>query len=491
MITKRIKLSLMLALACLTLLSFTACAGQKDEIQRELVEVTRGDIAFSVTGDGNLSLPRHRKLTFDTSGEITEVNVDEGDRVTTGQVLAGLDTTSLKRGIRTAELAVTSKELAITKNELAVTTAEIELDLTEDAIATAEIDLEQAKDNLRKITYPYTYSTFFFDVPDALVAIRDAEREVKEAQESLEVGLSSEQFWEVWHQLRKAKDNLVDARERLSRGTGQDVFEEQLLAVKDFWTLRAAELAVEKAESALTQAKNKRVKANLALAKAKNDLDSAKNDLDSAHNDLDKARDELEKAVIVAPFDGLIAKADARPGDSLSAMDYATETIVEIIDPSRMELTAEVDEIDIPQAKPGQRAIITLDALPDVQLEGKVTFISPLSREEAGVILYEVEVGFNVPQGLALKAGMSATVDIVIDQRSNILLVPSRAITQDGSGNTVVRVMVDEEVEERAVVTGISDAYQTEIVSGLLKEGELVVVERKVKPESAGGLFGG
>jgi len=90
-------------------------------------------------------------------------------------VLAGLDTTSLKRGIRTEELAITTAQLA-------VTTAEIELKLTEDSIAAAKIDLEQATDSLRKITYPYTYSTFFFDVPEALVAIRDAERQLKEAQ---------------------------------------------------------------------------------------------------------------------------------------------------------------------------------------------------------------------------------------------------------------------------------------------------------------------
>ena len=324
--------------------------------------------------------------------------------------------------------------------------------------------------------------SFFFDVPEALVAIRDAERQLKKAQEALEIGLSSEQYWEVWRQLRKAQDNLVDTRERLSRGTGQDVFEQELLAVKDFWTLKAAELAVEKAESDLTQVKDKRDKANLAV-------DDARNDLANARNNLDIARDELEKAVIVSPFDGLIARADAKPGDSLSSVNYATTTIVEIIDPGRMELKAEVDEIDIPGVKTGQRAIIDFDALPEVKLEGKVTFISPLSREEAGVILYEVEIGFDVSEDLALKAGMSASADIVIDERSNVLLVPSRAITQNSSGSPVVKVMVGEETQERPVVTGISDSYQTEIISGL-SEGEVVVVERKVKPES-GGLFGG
>jgi multidrug efflux pump subunit AcrA (membrane-fusion protein) len=57
------------------------------------------------------------------------------------------------------------------------------------------------------------------------------------------------------------------------------------------------------------------------------------------------------------------------------------------------------------------------------------------------------------------------------------LLVPSRAITEDSEGNQVVKVVVNEQTEERQVVTGINDGFDTEIVSGL-NEGEVVVVER-------------
>jgi multidrug efflux pump subunit AcrA (membrane-fusion protein) len=142
-----------------------------------------------------------------------------------------------------------------------------------------------------------------------------------------------------------------------------------------------------------------------------------------------------------------------------------------------MELDAEVDEIDIPGVRLGQRAVISVDALPDLQLEGKVTSISPLSTEKSGVILYKVKVGFDVLENSGLKSGMSATADIIFTKRSNVLLVPSRAIGQDSSGNPMVKVMVDEQIQERPVVIGISDGYQTEIVDGL-DEGEVVVIER-------------
>ena len=423
---KKIKLGLILALACLLLVSLSACGGQEDEIEQQLFEVTRGDLVLTVSADGNLSLPRHQKLTFGIAGTVAKVNVEEGDRVTEGQVLASLDTASLELAIRTAE-----------------------------------IDLEMATDNYRKITYPYTYSTLTLDVPASLALIGGAQRELDEALEVMQkLGQSREQYsweqyWDVWHNLKDAQDNLVKARENLARGYGQDVIATGILRPTDFWTLRAAQLAMEKAQLAL----------------------------DNANND-------LEKAVIIVPFDGVIAAVDIKKGDSLSAMDYATKTIVELIDPSSMELKAEVDEIDIPGVRLWQRAIISVDALPDLQLEGRVISIYPLSIEEAGLILYKVKIGFDVPEYSGLKAGMSATADIIISKRSNVLLVPSRAIGQDSSGNPMVKVMVDDQIEDRLVVIGISDDYQTEIVAGL-NEGEVVVIERRVKPESAGGFFGG
>jgi multidrug efflux pump subunit AcrA (membrane-fusion protein) len=84
--------------------------------------------------------------------------------------------------------------------------------------------------------------------------------------------------------------------------------------------------------------------------------------------------------------------------------------------------------------------------------------------------------------------GMSATADIMIDKSENTLLVPERAIGVDEDGNAVVWVSVDGQLEERAVVVGISDGLQTEILEGLA-EGEMVSVEKRGTSE-LGGLFG-
>ena len=389
----------------LMLVSISAC-GRADENQYQLVEVVRGDLMVTVSGSGNIEVSNEAYLAFGVGGTVGEINVAEGDEVTQGQALASLDTTSL-------ELAV----------------------------KTAEINLEIATNDFREITYPYTYHTLVLDIPASTAAIGDAQRQLTEAQEALEIGLSYEQYWEVWNKLRDAQDNLLEAKTNIARGWGADVFGSGMVRLADYWTLRAAQLGMEKYQIAL-----------------------------------DEANNNLAEAVIFAPFDGVVASVDVKVGDVVPPPTLTLTTVIHLIDLTTMELTAEVDEIDIALVKPGQEAIIEVDALSALKLDAEVVSISLLPEVEEGVVLYEVGIGFDVPEVNELKVGMSATADIIIHGGSSILLVPNRAIEQDSEGNSVVKVMVNEEIEERPVVTGISDGYQTEIVDGL-SEGEIVVVE--------------
>ena len=240
-------------------------------------------------------------------------------------------------------------------------------------------------------------------------------------------------------------------------------------------SLLAAETQLEAMEDAPDEA---------AVEAAESQLKAAELQLKAAELAVTETQKQLDEAVITAPFDGEVASVHAEEGDIYSPTGMP---VIHLIDLTSMELEVEVDEIDVAEVKPGQRAIIEVDALPALQLEGEVASISLLSKKLGGLVLYEVTIGFDVPQGYNLKIGMSAIADIIFEERSNVLLVPNRAITQDSQGNPVVKVMVDEEIEERPVVTGISDGFDTEIVGGL-NEGDVVVIETKVKP-SAPGLF--
>jgi HlyD family secretion protein len=242
---------------------------------------------------------------------------------------------------------------------------------------------------------------------------------------------------------------------------------------------RIARLQISAAESQLKAAEAQVQFAELAV--------------DVARQAVDEARSELEVETLTAPFYGVVASVNVEEGDIIPSPSMSQVAIVHLIDLATMELGVDLDEIDIPGVALEQRAIISVDALPDVQLEGRVTHISPLPTVEAGVTLYKVKIGFDVPQGSGLRVGMSATADIITSERSGVLLVPNRAIKQDSQGNPVVWVMVGEQIEQRPVVVGISDGFQTEVIQGL-NEGETVVeagagVQPSPEPPGGGGFL--
>ena len=402
----------------------------------QVVTVQRGNLTIDITASGNLALSRKEDLAFEISGTtqepltVEEVLVEEGDSVRAGQALARLDTTPLEQALKTAERTV----------------------------KTNEIDLEKATDNYRKITYPYTYRTLAFDVPASTALIGNAQRELDEAMEVMrELGLSREQYsweqyWDVFVRLQEAQDDLAKAREKLKRGYGQDVFGSEILPMKDYWTLRAAQLDMDKAQLAL----------------------------DKAEDELDIDKDRLKKAVVVAPFSGFITKVNVEGGDEVKKGTVA----VQLADPNKFEAEVMVNEMDIFQVKLGGDATVQIDAMPTLTLPAKVTHISPTATIEAGVVNYKVKVELEslqliqpsgmIPRDLQLREGLTVTVSILVDERKDVLLVPNRAITRRGM-ETYVQVLKDGVIEERLIQTGISNWQYTEVISGL-SEGEKVIV---------------
>ena len=209
------------------------------------------------------------------------------------------------------------------------------------------------------------------------------------------------------------------------------------------------------------------------------------------------AQEDLETENLTAPFDGIVADVYIDDGDVVPPSSASQIPAVHLIDATRMELVVQLDEIDIPDVRVGQKAIVTVDALPDLELEGEVTSIYPLPTIDVGLVQYQVEIGFSVPEGSGLRAGMSTTADIILNGRSGVLLVPERSLDTDAQGNTIVWVVTTgsegmQQIEERPVVTGLSDGFQAEIISGL-SEGEVIIVgiPDDSRIESASSLFFG
>jgi RND family efflux transporter MFP subunit len=198
----------------------------------------------------------------------------------------------------------------------------------------------------------------------------------------------------------------------------------------------------------------------------------AKFNLQTAELSLESAELNLEKAVIVAPFDGVVTDIAISEGQEISTAALATPAI-SLVDTSEIELRGSIDEIDIAKVKLGQAANITLDALPDEEVNGEVAFISLVGTTLAGVVSYDTTITLENPVA-GLRGGMTATAEVIIERRDDVLFIPNRALRGTWE-NPWVEVYIDEQVEEREITLGLTDGINTEVLSGL-EEGDEVVL---------------
>jgi RND family efflux transporter MFP subunit len=219
---------------------------------------------------------------------------------------------------------------------------------------------------------------------------------------------------------------------------------------------------------------------------AKASWESAKLNLKIARLNLDSARLNLDKAVITAPFDGVVAGVTIMEGEEISTAALATPAIT-LVDTSGIEMQGNIDELNIASVKVGQSANITLDALPDEQVTGSVAFISPMGKVLAGIVSYATTISLEDPSA-ELKDGMSATAEVVIARRDNVLLIPN-AVIQGTVQNPYVEVPVNGKPVERQITLGLSDGTNTEVLSGL-EEGEEVVVPAPTSTQQSSSFFG-
>jgi multidrug efflux pump subunit AcrA (membrane-fusion protein) len=203
-------------------------------------------------------------------------------------------------------------------------------------------------------------------------------------------------------------------------------------------------------------------------------------DLAKALVALGNSKDNFLKTAILAPFDGTVVSVGVKKNDVLSAIDYSSRTAVQLVDTSQIKFQGLVDEIDILKIKTGQKAMISVDAVPNKTFTGTVSFISPYGTTDTNnVVKFPVTIKLD-PTDVALKGSLTATADISIYSVENVLLVPLSAVTTTSEGTfvTIVNEATGQQ-EKRQVTIGNKNLQFAEVLSGL-KEGDKVIVEEKV-----------
>lgn len=230
--------------------------------------------------------------------------------------------------------------------------------------------------------------------------------------------------------------------------------------------------------------KETRTKAEVAKDNAYNSLRSAQANLSVASYNY-----RLASPDILAPVSGVVGSINIVPGmilGSASGQSGSSSTRVGVIKFEGLPVASfNVSEVDISKVKEGQKATITIDSIADKTFTGKVVAVDRVGISSSGVTNYPVLVQFDnsVPEILP---NMSASVNIILDTKADVLVIPNSALVTAGDGSTSVRVLKNGKEETVSVVVGISSDTNTEIVSGL-SEGDIVVTGTVSSSSTQGG----
>jgi HlyD family secretion protein len=407
----------------------------------ETVTVERGDIEATVDATGTVEPAADVALSFRTGGILEAVMVEEGDEVQEGDVLAQLEMAELGLAVTQAELGLTNAQANLAK---------IQDGVEAEDIAAARANLESAEAALARLRSGATED----EITVARADLRRAEIALQEAQE----------MYDQWAWVGGI--GALPQSVALQQAT---ITYEQALAAYNIKMAGPTESELRAAEAAVAQARSQLN--SLLENPGEEDLIIAQAAVDQARASLELAQLQLEGTTILAPFAGTVAFVGAEVNEQVAP----GAPMITLIDPSAFHVDVSIDEIDIGQVEVGQEARMTLDAFPDEELQGSVECMAPAASMELGTVTYLVTVSFD-PTTIRLRSGMTANATIVTQQKKDVLLIPSRAISIDrDTGLLYVEKPVNGELVRVEVEIGLQDESYTEVLRGL-EEGDEVVI---------------
>lgn len=431
-----------------------------------LAKVEKGPISSFVSTTGTLNAMITVQVGSQISGQIRELLADFNSEVHAGQVIARIDPRIFEAKVKQADA-----ERAVAKANVVIQRANVEkartdLDNSVAALASSKAQTEKAG-----------------------VVVADAKRTLERRRELYKRGAMSE--------------NEMDSAQAAY---------DQVVA-----QLKSAE-AQEQAELSLVASK----KAALKMAKAQ--VDYALEQVNQREAALRQAQIDLEHTFILSPVDGIVIERAVDVGQTVAASLQAPKLFTIAQDLRKMQVETSVDEADIGRIQVSQRATFTVDAFPGQRFAGRVKQIRKAPLTVQNVVTYTVVVSAENPE-LRLFPGMTANVEIFVDERPAALKVPNSALrfrlseeevsSNPGEGADPKKKEKSQQVSEDRetgpaskgrvwvvgregkptpldIVTGISDGSFTEVVSGEINAGQEIIIginQDKKAPTKGGRLF--
>ena len=308
----------------------------------------------------------------------------------------------------------------------------------------AEADLVSAQQTLDDLTNSNTAQA------EAVVALREAQEAYEKAENYYESLFKPYEY-----------DELVYVRKVTPFGI------KRIPEIKTRKVKQADEETIKEAEEdlALAQAKLEDAQRTYNLME-----DGNTSEILAAQARVDAAQATLNMARIVAPFDATVTEAYPLPGDQVSA----GSTAFRIDDLTSLFVDVDVSEVDINSVQVGQPAILTFDAILGREYHGEIVEVAEVGTADQGVVNFKVTVELTDADE-SVKPGMTAAVNIVVEEIQDVVLVPNRAVRLS-DGERVVYLLIEGESVKKEIRLGSSSDTMSVLAVGDVKEGDVVIL---------------
>jgi len=301
------------------------------------------------------------------------------------------------------------------------------------------------------------------DRSDYLQKVREVEARVAQARAhlmELEAGARAEELRQAEEAVRSAESRFENAK--LQRERMEALYQRQVISKR--------ELDVADMEYTVAQAQLASSREHLKLLRegARQEArESAQARLKETEAMLAQERIRLQHTKIVAPFSGEISRRYMDAG----ALASSSTPIVNLIHTETLKVVAHILEKDIPLLKTGMKASIKTESFPGRVFEGRIARMSSALELATRTLQAEIEIP---NAGRMLKPSMFATVELVLSQKPQALVIPQYALIEE-RGKKIVYVIQGNQAFRRTIVTGIEQTPYVEVLQGV-SEGEQVVV---------------
>jgi len=473
-----------------TYLHFTSQNTTKtvDETPLQKAKATVGDLVLYANGTGTLIPAEESSFGFNTSGQVSEINVKVGDQVEAGQVLAQLDDTEAK--IKLAEAQAAMNKLT---SPAAIATAT-------QTLAETQSDFAAAKEALAYLISPEVL--YWEEQVDArgqvladaqTVAQTDtsdsAKQTMTEAETSLTYAQNSLKYFQTVYEETYVPKTFTQYQTRRGRGGTKT----EVVKVLEEDTGKYVDLIYPPTEGEIGMARADYDLAKASIAEAQTYLDVLNESFGEipegatganlvtyiqTKHALETAEYSLNATKLIAPFSGTVTALNIHVGDLASVSSVIT--ISDLDQP--YSLDAYLDADDWGQVKTGYDVEVTFDIIPDQIFTGTVTNVFPtLDTTSSNSALVHITARLDDSIAYELPSGSAASVDVVGGRAEDVVLVPVEALHEIEDGKYTLFVMESGRLRLRTVEVGLQDLTKAEILSGL-SAGDIVttgVVETK------------